>query len=89
MTEQTHNGINGDEIDAVIELEDGNWVAIEIKLGSNRIDDAARSLIKIRDKILAEGEKPPKVLCVVCGLSKAAYLREDGVYVVPITSLKN
>lgn len=80
---------DGDEIDAVIELEDGNWVALEIKLGSNRIDDAARSLIRIRDKILTTGGKPPKVLCIVCGLSKAAYLRDDGVYVVPITSLKN
>lgn len=47
MTEQTHNGLNGDEIDVVIELEDDNWIAIEINLGSNKIDDAARSLIRI------------------------------------------
>lgn len=33
--------------------------------------------------------KPPEVLCVVCGLSNAAYRREDGVYVVPVTALKN
>ena len=32
--------------------------------------------------------KTPKVLCVVCGLSNAAYKRTDGVYVVPITALK-
>jgi len=32
--------------------------------------------------------KAPKVLCVVCGLSNAAYKRTDGVYVVPITALK-
>ena len=28
------------------------------------------------------------VLCVICGLSSAAYQRPDGVYVVPITTLK-
>lgn len=80
---------SGFEIDAVIELDDGEWVAIEIKLGSNQIDEAAKSLIKIRDKIREEGGKVPKALCIVCGVSKAAYLRADGVYVVPITALKN
>jgi hypothetical protein len=80
---------NGDEIDSVIELENGDCIAIEIKLGSYLIDDAARSLLRIKEKILNDGGKPPKVLCIVCGICKAAYLREDGVYVVPITALKN
>ncbi len=78
-----------DEIDAVIELSNGDWVAIEIKLGGKQIDSAAKSLIKIRDKILNSGGKPPKVLCVLCGICRAAYLRDDGVYVVPITALRN
>ena len=80
---------NGDEIDAVIELENGEWIAIEIKLGSNQIEEAAASLTKIKDRIKNEGGKPPKVLCIICGICKAAYMREDGVYVVPITALKN
>ncbi|GAB6106702.1 ATP-binding protein [Fusibacter bizertensis] len=79
----------GNEIDSVIELANGEWVAIEIKLGSNQIDEAAQQLIKINDKIIKNGGKAPKVLCVVCGICKAAYLRTDGVYVVPITALKN
>lgn len=77
------------EIDAVIELKDGNWCAFEVKLGANQIDKAAQSLIEIRDKILADGGKAPAVLCVICGLSNAAYQRPDGVFVVPITALKN
>ncbi len=77
------------EIDAVIELDNGDWVAIEIKLGGNQIDSAAENLLKIKNKILKSGGKPPKVLCVVCGICQAAYLREDGVYVVPITALRN
>jgi hypothetical protein len=32
--------------------------------------------------------KPPAVLCVLCGMSNAAYRRADGVFVVPITALK-
>jgi hypothetical protein len=79
---------DGDEIDSVVELENGDWIAIEIKLGSNQIDEAAKALIRIKNKIIADGGKPPKVLCVVCGICKAAYLRDDGVYVVPITALR-
>ncbi len=77
------------EIDAVIELSDGKWCAFEIKLGANQVDKAAADLIAIRDEILAGGGNAPSVLCVVCGIANAAYLRPDGVYVVPITALKN
>lgn len=77
------------EIDAVIELKDGRWCAFEIKLGANQIDKAAENLIEIRDKLAEEGGTPPTVLCVICGLSNAAYVRPDGVFVVPITALKN
>ncbi len=77
------------EIDSVIELEDGSWCAFEIKLGVNAIDKAAENLINIRDSIIKENGKAPKVLCVICGLSNAAYIRPDGVYVVPITALKH
>lgn len=77
------------EIDAVIELKDGNWCAFEIKLGANQIDKAATGLIEIRDRIAAEGGKVPSVMGVICGMASAAYQRPDGVYVVPITALKN
>ena len=77
------------EIDAVIEMPDGTWCAFEIKLGANQVDKAAADLIAIRDDILADGGIAPSVLCVVCGITNAAYLRPDGVYVVPITALKN
>ena len=77
------------EIDQVIELEDGSWCAFEIKLGANQIDNAAKNLINIRDSILKDNGKAPSILCVICGLTTAAYKRPDGVYVVPITALKN
>lgn len=78
------------EIDAVIELPSGQWCAFEIKLGANQIDQAAASLLKIQQEFAADAKAvPPSVLCVLCGLSSAAYQREDGVFVVPITALKN
>ena len=79
----------GNEVDAVIELADGSWCAFEIKLGANQIDSAAENLLNIK-KIISEDEKgkAPVMLCVICGLSNAAYQRDDGVYVVPITALR-
>ena len=77
------------EIDAVIELEDGDWCAFEIKLGAKKIDEGAENLIKVSADIERNGGKAPKVKCVICGLSNAAYVRPDGVFVVPITALKD
>ena len=80
----------GKEIDAVVEFRNGEWIAFEIKLGANQIDAAAENLISIRDSIAEEKSgKPPKAMCVLCGMSNAAYQRPDGVYVVSITALKN
>lgn len=78
------------EIDAVVELPDGEWCAFEIKLGANQIDAAAGNLLEIKKQIENDPKgKPPSVLCVLCGLSNAAYKRPDGVFVVPVTALKN
>ncbi len=78
------------EIDAVIELTDGSWCAFEIKLGVNQIDAAAENLLTIKRKFEEDPRgRPPAVLCVLCGLTNAAYRRPDGVFVVPITALKD
>lgn len=77
------------EIDAVLELEDGDWAAFEIKLGANEIDAGAENLLKIQKEIEAEKGKTAKINCVICGMSNAAYQRPDRVYVVPLTALKN
>lgn len=79
----------GREIDAVIELPDGQWCAFEIKLGANQIDAAAQSLLNIQKEFADDPKgKPPAALCVLCGMANAAYRRPDGVFVVPITALK-
>ena len=77
------------EVDAVISFEDGSWGAFEIKLGANQIESAAKNLLALRNDLMKENPKlAPSLLCVICGLSNAAYRRPDGVFVVPITALK-
>lgn len=76
------------EADAVVELPDGRWVAVEVKLGAGQIDEAARHLVRLREALENDmNARPPSVLCVISGLSTAAYRREDDVVVVPITAL--
>lgn len=78
------------EIDAVVECPDGEWCAFEIKLGANQIDAAAEGLLRLKAEFEADPRgRPPKVLCVLCGLSNAAYQRPDGVFVVPLTALRD
>ena len=77
------------EVDAVISFEDGSWGAFEIKLGANQIESAAKNLLSLKNDLMKENPKlAPSLLCVVCGLSNAAYRRPDGVFVVPITALR-
>ncbi len=76
------------EFDAVVELPDRSWCGFEVKLGAHQIDDAAANLLRINAAIRTAGGNPASRLVVICGLSNAAYLRPDGVYVVPITMLK-
>ena len=80
---------DNNEFDAIIEMNDGEYAAIEIKLGANQIDEAANNLIQVSKKLAQNNCKTPKALIVVCGLSNAVYKRKDGVIVVPITALKN
>ena len=77
------------EFDAVIELPDKRWCGVEVKLGANQIDTAAENLLRINNVIKMEKGNSASILMVVCGLSNAAYQRPDGVYVVPITMLKD
>ena len=83
-----YQNYDNDEIDAVIELEDGEWCAFEIKLGASKIDEGAKNLNKVCKKLEASGQRVPKIKCIICGLSNAVYQRSDGVYVVPLTALK-
>ena len=67
-----------------LEIADGEYGAIEIKLGANKEEEAVASLKRFYE--LADVK--PKFMCVICGLYDAVVKRPDGIYVLPITALK-
>ena len=78
----------GLEADVVIERNDGAWIAVEAKLSPSpqSIDQAARSLLRLRNKVARRRASDLAALVVVTSAG-AAYRRDDGVQVAPITTL--
>ena len=80
------------EADCVLTLSNGDYALIEIKLGSDEEEEAASNLLKLNELICkrrASGEiniPEPKFLAIITG-GKMAYVREDGVNVIPIGCL--
>lgn len=83
-----YNDKNGLEVDAIIHLRNGKWGAIEIKLGEDMIDEAAKNLKKLKNKVDTDFMNDPSFLAVVTG-TEFAYTREDGVHVIPIGCLRD
>ncbi len=74
----------GLEIDSIVEMPNGDYGAIEIKLGTDKIEEAATNLLKFNELV----SKKPKFMCIISGLNEAIIRRPDGIYVLPITALK-
>lgn len=79
---------NNFEVDCILKESNGDWGAIEIKLGAGEIEDAANNLKKFKEKIDIDKYGSPKFLMVLTG-TELSYVREDGIYVVSIGTLKN
>ena len=77
------------EADAIIEARDGRWIAAEVKLGGNdNIEQAARSLLRLREKVdTSRIGEPSKLLIITATGYGYGYDRPDGTTVVPITAL--
>jgi hypothetical protein len=80
----------GLECDAVIHLRNGSYGLIEIKLGGdNLIEEGAKTLKTLKEKIDTTRMKNPSFLMVLTGVGNYAYKRADDVFVVPIGCLKD
>jgi len=75
------------EVDVILEMEDERWAAIEVKLGTSQIDDGAKTLLNFSQKIDITRSGKPTFLAVVTATG-FGYRRDDGVYVLPIGTLK-
>lgn len=71
-----------EEIDAIVELRDGRWVGIEVKLSHTAVDSAAANLLSTAAKIV-----PTAAALIVVVPTGPAFQRPDGVWVVPLASL--
>jgi hypothetical protein len=78
---------NGLEVDIIVELDDGRWGAIEVKLGENRIDEGAESLARFAQTVDLGSVGQPSFLAVLTGANIYPSRRQDGIDVIPITAL--
>jgi hypothetical protein len=76
----------GLEVDAVVVSPDG-WGAFEVKLGGEvAIEEAAASLLKFASEVDTKRSNETGTLGVIVA-GGYGYVRDDGVRVIPITSL--
>ena len=79
------DNVSGDEVDAIVEFEDGEYAAFEIKLSDGSIQEAIDSLCKFNENV----SKKPAYMCVIVGhLDTVMRDPKTGIYIVPITSLR-
>jgi len=77
----------GREVDAIIEMPDGSWAAVEVKLAASREEDAAASLHRFADNLDPVRTTSPLAMMIITG-GRYAYTRPDGIHVVPIGTLR-
>lgn len=79
------DNVTGLEVDSILEFSDGEYAAVEIKLGFNEVDNAKKSLMNFYNNMV----KKPKFMCVIVGYTDV--IAKDpgtGIYIVPITALR-
>jgi hypothetical protein len=72
----------------IVQLHDGRWGAIEVKLGNKEIEEASENLLKLKHKVNTGKMQEPSFLMILTG-GQFAFRRKDGVLVVPIGCLKS
>jgi predicted AAA+ superfamily ATPase len=80
----------GLEVDAIIELADGQWAGIEVKVSEDKVGEGVDNLRRLRGKLLRDSKarvRPPAFMAVVVGIGQYAREVEPGIYVVPLRAL--
>ena len=79
---------SGLEADLIIRLRDGRWAAVEVKLGTKQIEEAATNLLALKAKVDEEKMGSASFLMILTA-GQYAYQRPDGIWVVPIGCLRD
>lgn len=75
---------NGNEIDAILELPDGRWGAVEVKLGGGAAQKASEDLTRIASII--DASQPPAFRTVITGTGMTLTY-PNGVSTFPLSAL--
>ena len=79
------DNVSGDEVDAILEFNDGEYAAFEIKLSDGSIQESISSLRRFYDNV----QRKPVYMCVVVGhLDTVMRDPASGIFIVPLTSLR-
>lgn len=79
------DNVTGLEVDSILEFPGGDYAAVEIKIGYNKIDEAKKELLKFYDNVVGK----PKFMCIITGnFTSVVKDEESGIYIIPITALK-
>ncbi len=79
------DNVTGLEVDSILEFSDGEYAAVEIKLGYQEVEEAKKSLKRFYDNM----DTKPKFMCVIVGKYDAVVKDpETSIYILPITALK-
>jgi len=79
------DNVSGLEIDSILEFPNGEYAAIEIKLGYDAVADAKKGLLKFYEVMKVK----PKFMCIIVSNFDAVVKDpETGIYILPITALK-
>jgi len=76
------------EIDAIVQLGDGRWGAVEVKLGAGEVDKACSNLLKLKQVVDTGKMNEPSFLMVLTG-TEYAFQMKNGIWVIPLGCLKN
>ncbi|HPE39767.1 MAG TPA: DUF4143 domain-containing protein [Bacteroidales bacterium] len=77
---------SGLEVDAIVQKQNGEWCAFEIKLGIGQIEEAAQNLKKFSSNLENNNIEKLKSLNIITGTG-ISYTRNDGINVISLASL--
>jgi len=78
----------GVEVDAIVQLNDGRWGAVEVKMGAGDIRTAVDTLLKFKANIDTSRMQEPSFLMVLTA-TETAFQMENDVWVIPLGCLKH
>lgn len=79
------DNVTGLEVDSILEFANGDYAAVEIKLGYNKVEEAKKELLKFSANMIIK----PKFMCIItANFSSVVKDTETGIYILPITALK-